>query len=285
MATLRRARDRSKDRNVGRMDRDPDQNPFTRTGFVLSAALVGLVFMAALAVIVDYNVRGPGQKQNYMNPSAAPRGPGPSGPRATPYPDVPSSAISTAGPSNGSCPSLDAKDQAIPATAPAGISWEMFRSVLLPSSDIGGPAVEDDGISRCYADTPTGALVAAAQITTRYVLSAGWEAVTRAQVAEGPGRDAYIDQRLAEEDVNGPAGAPEPGEATQIAGFRFLDYNPTAAVLQLLRRSQNGGLVATTHTMVWSGGDWKLRMETDGSDSSTVQRVTSLSGFTMWAAS
>jgi hypothetical protein len=130
-----------------------------------------------------------------------------------------------------------------------------------------------------FEQTPTGALIAAAQISSRFLISPGqdWRKVVKDQVAPDAGRDAYVDKR-AKVTVSTVA----PGTYGQFAGFRFVTYSSETAVIQYVTRFTNGNLQVTTDTVRWIDGDWKLQLQPDGSPSPTAQGVTSLTGFVPW---
>ncbi|WP_158013636.1 hypothetical protein [Carbonactinospora thermoautotrophica] len=153
----------------------------------------------------------------------------------------------------------------------------MFHTVAVPSSPTAGPAVVDGDVARCYAHTPTGALLAAWQIGIRYLVADDWRTVVAQQVMPGPGRDTYVRLR-----AQVTANSDQPGQYGQVAGFKFVTYTPQVAVIQLVSRFPTGSLQVITATVVWSDGDWKLQLQPDGSVSPSAQHVPSLAGFVVW---
>jgi len=148
-----------------------------------------------------------------------------------------SSAPEAMTPSSGSTSRLDVSP---PTAVPAGISWSLYQSVALPSSSTAGPLTLDGDIATGYAHTPVGALIAAANISTRYFLAldSDYRQAAEAMTAPGVGRDAWIALRAKESH---PTADPA-GTYAQIAGFNFLSYSPADSVVQLATRAADGSL-------------------------------------------
>ncbi|MEU6201518.1 hypothetical protein [Streptomyces sp. NPDC047061] len=235
---------------------DEPRSPWLRTGFVLATAFIGFVAVIGAAVAVNSDS---GEQQD-----AAPR-----------------AEVSTGGPSAvpsgaASCPRLPDNRQDVPDSAPAGVTWTLYHSVALPSSGAAGPAVVDSDVARCYARTPVGALLAASQIGVRYLAADDWLTVTRTQTV-GPGRDTYIAARTEAERTASPD--QEDSAHGQIAGFRFVTYGGTTAVIQSVWRFPDGRLQAALTTVLWRDGDWRLEYPADPPSPAPVD---SLAGFTAW---
>lgn len=174
------------------------------------------------------------------------------------------------------CHPTDA-DQQIPQAPPAGVEWRIVKSVALPTSCTAGPLVVDGDVASCYAHTPTGALIAAVQIGIRHVLCDGWKRVTEQQVMPGPGRDAFEKRRAT---ITGDS--TDPGAYGQVAAYQFAAYTKDTAVIQFVMRFSDGTMQTSAMTVVWSNGDWRLRLHPDGVDASSPQPVQSLDGFVAW---
>jgi hypothetical protein len=184
------------------------------------------------------------------------------------------------GPAPGpSAPNPVPADTAVP-TSPPPARWDLYRTVALPYSESAGPAVVNGPVASGFAHTPTGALLATVHAGYRKSLALNSElpTVTTSMIQPGPGRDAYVQLRQ-QYPVTAP---PAPGEATQLAGFRFVTYTLDTAVIQLVSRNVNGAFQMTTSTVAWDGSDWKLVLQANGADSPTAQRVPSLDGFVVW---
>jgi hypothetical protein len=174
-------------------------------------------------------------------------------------------------------PDAAVPDAAVPTTAPADVTWELFRGVALPTSPTHGPTRIDGPVHSGYARTPTGALLADAQITMRRVISEGdsWRQVTESQVVPGPGRDAYVNLRSRVSDEIPTEGL------TQFVGFRFVTYTPDLAVVSLATRGSSGAIQVATDTLRWVDGDWRLEVPASGLQQPQV--VQSLAGYVPWS--
>ena len=167
----------------------------------------------------------------------------------------------------------------LPLLAVPRLRWERFAGVALPYSTTAGPMRTDGSVHSGYERSQTGALVAAAQIGTRYLLTPGdgWRQVVERQVLQGGGRDAFVQAR-GSVVLDDP-----PGSYGQPAGFRFVTFSPDVAVVQLVSRfPQTGALQLSTTTVRWIAGDWRLELQPDGGTSPTVQAVPDLTGFVAW---
>ncbi|MFI6340485.1 hypothetical protein [Streptomyces sp. NPDC050535] len=236
------------------------RSPWLSGGFVSAAAFIGFIAVigTALAVTSDNSAE---------SGSTAPV---PAVSSAEPQP-------SEAAADGAACPELADDQQDLPASAPVGVTWSLYGSVALPSSKEAGPAVAGKDVARCYAHTPVGALLATSQISVRYLAADDWLKVTRTQTV-GAGRDAYITDRTKAEATAVPDG--DGGGANgQIAGFRFVTYNDTTAVIQTVWRFPDGQMQAATTTALWQGGDWRLEYPADPADPAPVD---SLAGYTEW---
>ncbi|MEW2353743.1 hypothetical protein [Spirillospora sp. NPDC029432] len=196
-------------------------------------------------------------------------------PSAAPSPAGTAAAAPPAQAAQGGCRPT-AADQTVPRTAPAGVTWEIFQGIAIPASRTAGPLIVKNGIARCFARTPTGALIAELQIGIRAGFGPAWRNIAALQLAPGPGRDRFLRTRARFT----PHG--QPGRYMQTAGFRYVTYSPQTAVIQYVSRAPDGGLWTSTATMVWAGGDWKLQVTPEGSTGTPAQRVPSLDGFVRW---
>lgn len=165
--------------------------------------------------------------------------------------------------------------------APEDVGWQLFMGVALPYSPTFGPRVVDGPVYRGFERSQPGALLAAVQLGTRYLLTPGegWREVLEQQVLPGAGRDAFARNR-AGIDPQAP-----PGTYGQIAGFRIVTFTPDVAVVQLVSRFPTSGVLQVSATTVrWVDGDWRLQLQPDGGTSPTAQALPSLDGFVVWGA-
>lgn len=203
-----------------------------------------------------------------------------SGSRATP--PVPKAsglpAVATNHPAPGAAAPPDIGGNEPLLSAPQ-VSWQLFSGVALPYSPTAGPSNVDGPVYSGFERSQAGALIAAAQLGTRYLLTpgSGWREVVARQVLPSTGREVYIQAR-AHVQLNDP-----PGTYGQLAGFRIVAYTGDVAVIQEVSRfSFTGRLQVTTATVKWVGGDWRLELQPDGGNSPTAQAVPSLDGFVVW---
>jgi len=197
-------------------------------------------------------------------------------------------------------PSVASTTEAPPATAPTAVAdpdapdatqgpllvaprldWQLFTGVPLPYSKTAGPSRVDGPLYRGYARSQTGALIAATQLATRYLLTPGqgWREVLDRQVLPGTGREIFARLRsTVDQDA-------APGTYGHPAGFRFVAFTPDVAAIQLVSRfPRTGSLQVVVVTVKWTGGDWRLQLQPDGSSSPTAQAVPDLDGFVVWGA-
>lgn len=170
--------------------------------------------------------------------------------------------------------------QAVPQYTPQDITWQLYQTVALPYSKTAGPTVVNREVARCYAHDPLGALLAASQIGVRYLIAPDWRQVLRLQVVSGKGWEAYV--RLRSENAS-TAADNQPGEYSQLAGFKFVTYSPAVAVIEMATQSDNGSLQAGPVTVVWSRGDWMLQLQPNGLETAQILPISSLVGFATWS--
>jgi hypothetical protein len=234
------------------MDSTRERPAWTRPGFVLAAALMVLVVLAAVLLAVFHDRGGD-------NGSAGGTAPG-----------VPGSTAA-AGP----------EPTAVPTAAPDGVTWRLVGQLAVPFSADAGPRTVVEHTASGYAHTPVGALLAAAQLSARAGLAAGqasYEATIEHQFVPSRDRDTLLAALHA-----APQESAEPGEMAQIAGFQYLAYSPDTAVIALVSRG-GANLYTVTLTMQWRGGDWMMVAPPGGSWLSLSRQITDLTGVVSWGA-
>ncbi|TLS45737.1 hypothetical protein FE633_13300 [Streptomyces montanus] len=180
---------------------------------------------------------------------------------------------------DGSCPKLSDTDTSVSDNAPKGVTWELIDGFALPSSKTSGPGRVDGDVAHCYAHTPTGALIAAVQITGRQLSADDWESIVERQCV-GDGKDYYLTKRRKVEQEEGSQ-ALSADQHGQVAGYRFITYDDRTAVVDIVWRDKNGGLGAGSATMKWSGSDWKN--EITKTPAAPGGAIDSLAGYTAWS--
>lgn len=160
-------------------------------------------------------------------------------------------------------------------SAPAA-QWTLVGTTAAPAVDGAGPGVIDaDGFRSCYARTPTGALVAAANYAALGSYPPVRERFDRDATVPGPGRDALLAKPA-------PTRAPSTVRV-QIVGFRVLRYTGDQADIDLAVRSSSGAVAGVALPLRWAQGDWKIPVADDGSDLATYTQLSDVSGYIPWA--
>jgi hypothetical protein len=192
--------------------------------------------------------------------------------------DPPAPAIaSAAGPSRAS-------------TAPPGgvlgadVTWIRLAGVDLPVSASAGPADSVGGLARGFAHSRAGAVIAAVHLlvrTTAQVGPATFEPTLDKQVV---GEHAQAMRRVVPDEYAQAAkrsgvgyGAPLAELPATVVGVRVDTYTDARAVLSVLTSAADAeGLIryaATTVTLAWVDGDWRLVAPPDGRWDSQVRLV------------
>ena len=237
-----------------------ESNPFTKPGFITAAALV--VALLAAGIVIFLLPKGQGNAQ--PAPAAAETsGPATAGPR------------SSAGANKSVC-GLPASSETALGAAPQS-KWELLGTMAVPAepSTAGPGKVGTDGLRSCFAQSPTGALYATANIWAAS-FNGYAKQVYLELAADSPSRDKAVHAIQEGKDV-GDGASPK----VQIAGFIIHSYSPEAAVVELALKSNDGGYGALSTSLLWENGDWKLDMPAAGGG--MVRQISDLSSFIPWA--
>jgi hypothetical protein len=168
----------------------------------------------------------------------------------------PISGAAAGAPTRSSGPATSEQAGGEPLTAaPAGVAWQLVDGVALPFSRVNGPNRVTGSIAAGFSHSPAGALLACVQIGFRLgsVNPADQAAVVRAMVI-GAGQADLLASR--------PASVPT--VKPQLAGFHYLTYTPTSAVISFAWRitdvaNGTSRFISVGELQVaWSGGDWRL---------------------------
>jgi hypothetical protein len=240
-----------------------ESSPFASRGFVVSAAVIGLVVIFAVAVILT---GGSGSR---------PRTRAATGTAGVAHaaPGAESHAVSMG--TGGSECGLAAGSQAVPTTAPSPSQWVLVGSMAVPSSPRTiGPGRSVDGFAECFAHSPTGALFALVNF---------WAAGTAL-----PPSDVYshlaADTPARAQAVRFSAGdgsrLSDSGQV-QVAGFDFSSYSSSEADISVVLQSSDGNLVTVACTMLWQAGDWRYEIPPSGAPA--AGQIQSLDGYVPWS--
>lgn len=155
-------------------------------------------------------------------------------------------------------------------------TWTLVGTTAAPAVEGQGPGtIDSDGFRSCYARTPTGALVAAANYTAIGSYDPLRQRFYEEATVPGPGRDVLLGK---------PSTGSSGGDVrVQIAGFRVLRYDGDQADIDLAFRTSKGAIGGAVLNLQWSGGDWKIRVADDGSELSPVVQLPSIAGYIPWS--
>ena len=130
-----------------------------------------------------------------------------------------------------------------------------------------GPQRSDGPWETCFADDPSGALLAAMNLWAEGTAVAPSELFAR--LAIGAPKNLGSGAQL---DSDGPI---------QFAGYRYASYTPAVAQLAIVFQGPEGKLLAVATTMVWAGRDWKYLFPPDGRPA--MQVLGDLTGYVQWS--
>lgn len=224
---------------------------------IFSGALIVVVAIAAVAIAV---MSGGDETQPTPSVSATPEG--------------------SAGSNSDSVCGLNSSDQSIPTTAAPETTWELVGTIAAPTSSDAGPGLDDEGFHSCFAQTPTGALFAAANIMVQGSDADLAERNVIENVAPGAGQEKAL-QATREALSEGSLGSVD--ERVQIAGFQVLEYTESAATIDLAVRSSNGVVASVVSQLVWLEGDWKIVLQENGQPAVPIRGLDSLAGYLLWS--
>lgn len=200
-------------------------------------------------------------------------------PTTQPVPPVSSGTSSTSTPtppSDTSVCGLEAVEMSGTVSTAPSATWALVGTIAAPSIEGQGPGkIDDDGYRSCFARTPTGAVLAAANYSAVGSHGPLRKKFNEQATAPGPGRDALLQKPV--------TGAGDGGTRVQIAGFRLLHYDGKTADVDIALRTSTGALAAMVFNLEWAEGDWKLRLADDGTELSPVSQIPSLSGYILWS--
>ncbi|MCJ1675641.1 hypothetical protein MT355_20435 [Rathayibacter sp. VKM Ac-2929] len=235
-------------------DSEP-RNPFTRKGFIVGAAIVGALALSAIVLGVTSLGTGGGGAT-----TAAPGTP-------TPISTVSADAESVCG--------LPGYEESGTLTAAPTTEWTFVGTMAAPSSEAAGPGViDDDGLRRCYAHTPEGALFAVANLWAMGSDGRLATPVFDRLTVPGPGRDAALASDARPSNT---------GTGVQMVGFRVNSYSATDAAIDVAFRATTGQMVSFAAPVQWSDGDWKSVLTDDGLPPFRPVTLQNLGGYIPWA--
>lgn len=248
-------------------DDDVQQNPWTRPGFIAATLVVAIVVVLGIFLAT----RGSGNE----NPPPSPTTGGPTAstdPEPEPEPTEPAEAEGD----SSVCGLDDVELQGTLTQAPEA-EWSLIGTIAAPAVAGAGPGVvEESGLRYCFARTPEGALLAAANMVALGEEPSLREGFIEHSVAAGPGRDAFL------EKSRGPQAGGEPVRI-QTAGFNLLEYTGDAATVDVAIQTSNDTVGAVAYSLVWEEGDWRVRFRDDGTLWNLPVQLPDLTGYIPWS--
>jgi hypothetical protein len=139
-----------------------------------------------------------------------------------------------------------------PVVGPPVASWTLVGHIAAPSVPGVGPGIVDGTDRRCYAHSPLGALLAAANVlpTTSAPNANGPKTVEH--FMPGQTRDVYSKQ---------PSAPVDPNLRVQLAAFRSQVISANAVDVTLAYRTNLNGVVGSIRwPMRWYRGDWRVQL-------------------------
>jgi hypothetical protein len=236
-------------------------SPWTQRRFLASAGVLALIVVLGIAAVL---LPGGGKD---------------------PAPAAPAETTTTVAGAAGADPAasvcgLPAGDQKVPKAAPKDTRWELVGTMAAPTAPKTlGPGKSTGGLRSCFAHSPTGALYAGINFIALTANDSTRDAAAEALLSKGTGRDAALSDNAGSEAAD--------GTRMQVAGFRFLSYDTSTAVIDLALRIFVPPTQATylhfPATMRWQDGDWKLVAPPDGQVYGGMQPVADLTGYLPWS--
>ncbi|HEY8719437.1 hypothetical protein [Pengzhenrongella sp.] len=189
-------------------------------------------------------------------------------------PAAPAAPSSAPSPRYESACGLSGGTTGSPTAEPRDLKWVALDGWYLPISPSAGPGVRSDaGPWKCFARTPTGALLASAVIVLRADgLADDFETVIREQTMPGPLQDAKI---AAGKQVM-------PSASTAPLGFRIDKYTDDEATISLYVSQGGAGDFTCSGIVQWYEGDWRLRLAPDGGTAQSCIQGPPLGDYIPW---
>lgn len=228
--------------------------------FIVSTALVALLVMCSLAFAAG---RMWPEDDDAETAEAAPEAS--SEPEEPTAPDENASMCGLAG---GEHTKID---------SPPEVEWEFVGTMHAPTSvDFGPGQITDSGFRQCYAHSPEGALMAAANVMAMGTDPLLVQELNEEQVAEGPGRDLVL------EDLENNPPESDADIRLTIVGYNLMGYAPNASRLDLAVEGSNGVFASITTDLRWEDGDWKVALNDSGQPVIPVTQIADASDYHPW---
>lgn len=242
-------------------DETTQQSPFRRPTWILAAAVVGLLIIAAVVVWIVSSLS--------------------SSDEAEPAPQPAASSTSAPTPSEGveggsSVCGLNLVEMSGTLDTAPATSWEYAGTTPFPVSDKFGPAdTTDAGIKTCFARTPEGAVLAAS-VGVGYLMNPETIQPWReSALAKGPIRDQVLST---------PPAAATSEVRSEVTAFRLLSYDGESARVDVgvtVTGKGAAGYLSIVMPLVWEDGDWKVNYSQSDLTDRPAQ-LPNLAGYIYW---
>ena len=197
-------------------------------------------------------------------------------------PDAPSAARTPTDPSpttSDSVCGLPAGDQEPPDSALGPATVRVGDGLAVPSVQGVGPGVTE-GVSRCFAHSPTGAVVAAANFIVWLSSNQRLDEVTTTLIAAGADRD----RMLAEVHSSWDGSTTVP---LAVLGYGIEVRSPDEALVTIAASLPSDAprtVTAWPLVMIWQDGDWKVKPPSNDRWGQEIIRSLPDAGLIPWAA-
>lgn len=235
-----------------------DSSPWAQRGFVFAAAFVAVLVLAGLALFIAGRGGDDADRDGTSQREAAP-----------------TSTAPAKDPSASVC-GLPAGSQRVPAVPPDA-EWELVGTIAAPSAPETGPGIERGQRRLCFAHSPTGALFAAVNFIAVTGRSPNNAELLRELTATGRIRDQILQEAAQEPDAR------DPSTRIQVAGFRFLAYDPSETSVDLALGVNQKGYAHIPVSLRWQRGDWKAVIATQAGPFAALEGLENLSGYVPWS--
>lgn len=239
-----------------------ERNPFTKPGFIISAALVVALIAAVVVIFLLPKSDGTAQPAPASSPAAS------------------SASPTSADAAGKSVCGLPFSTETALGSAPKS-KWELVGKMAAPTDPkTFGPGLTDDtGFRSCFAHSPTGALYSAVNLVALGSSKSQQMNIKLADklMAPGAGRDAAKQQAMTFDPSTGSS------DTVQVRGFLLKSYTPTEANVDLAFQTSGGKLFHAVLPLQWLDGDWKVKVSDAGQLINDVAPLSDMSGFIAWA--
>ena len=238
-----------------------ESSAFHRPAFLIAAAMLVLCAVAALVLVLS----GGSRRSLWAAPAAASSSSAP-----------PSAVTAGAGEVASVCQALPVASEAVPTVTPS-VRWVRLGVMEVPSAPSSvGPEVVSDGVGRCFAHSPMGALYAGANVLGS--LTAAPQARVISALGAGTSEKAPA---LAGARVGyNPTLQQELQGTPSISGFSFQSYSPAQADVDIVLSVPSGSQLVIDLSLVWQDGDWRFVIPPGGDLEAAA--LSSLNDYVAW---